>query len=165
MPTQCSITNFILSLRNEIITLYQINSFLFIPLSYDFCMWSITAAQGRSGKERASLLWRTEGVRQSQKHKQVCFTKCAFSCSRMFLQGSIKPIWRRIRSSWVQEGFQILIFQGCLCANVYINKEHIDGYCVHTYHLRQKQQAHHKCEAGLVYNVSFSQPGYLALPI
>lgn len=30
---------------------------------------------------------------------------------------------------------------------------------------RKKQQDHRKCAAGLVYKMSFRQPGYLALPM
>lgn len=40
---------------------------------------------------------------------------------------------------------------------------HLSSKRITTNHKRQKQQDHHKCEAGLVYKVSFSQPGYLAL--
>lgn len=44
-----------------------------------------------------------------------------------------------------------------------VDTYHLGSKRITTNHKRQKQQDHHKCEAGLVYKVSFSQPGYLAL--
>lgn len=46
-----------------------------------------------------------------------------------------------------------------------VHSYYLSSKRITTNHKRQKQQDHHKHEAGLVYKVSFCQLGYLALPI